>query len=165
MALAPIGGLHVAARDQAFCGLHRAGAKGGSVWSVVGDLFGGLHPGTLRVRYGRERVLREARLSVVGMRDLREAPRASGGTPRRRSTQSLTRLHGRVKEKTNRCGVVSNRRCRAGSCGPHARRVNQIVSVSRHAKREQTHPIITAATSLIAAADGTHGGDGPILHV
>ena len=31
-------------------------------------------------REGREGVLRESRLSVVGMRDLREAPRASGGT-------------------------------------------------------------------------------------
>lgn len=128
--LAPVGGLHEPTCDQALCSLHRAEAEGCSVWSVVGDLFGGLHPGTLRVRQGREGVLRESRLSVVGVRDLREAPRASGGTSRRRSTQSLTRYHGRVKEKTNRCRVVFERRCRDGSRGPHVRAVNEIVSVS-----------------------------------
>jgi hypothetical protein len=127
--LAPVGGLHEPAYDQAPCGLHRAEAEGCSVWSVVGDLFGGLHPGTLRVRYGREGVLRESRLSVVGMRDLREAPRASGEPPRKRSTQSLSRRDAGVKEKTNRCRVVSKRRCRAGSRGPHVRTVNEIVFV------------------------------------
>jgi hypothetical protein len=132
MPFAPVGGLHKPAYDQAPCGLHRAEAEGGSIWRVVGDLFGGLHPGTLRVRYGREGVLRESRLSVVGMRDLREAPRASGGTPRKRSTQSLSRRDAGVKEKTektNRCRVVSKRRCRAGSRGPHVRTVNEIVFV------------------------------------
>ena len=135
------------------------GCDGGLAGAAVDLVNGG------RVRQGREGVLRESLLSVVGMRDLREAPRASGGTPRRRSIQSLTRHLGGVKEKTNRCRVVSKRRCRAGSRGPLARTVNEIVSVSRHARREQTHPINTAATSLTAAADGGHGGDGPILHV
>ena len=57
--------LNESARDQALCSLDRAEAEGCSIWRVARYLFGGLHPGTLRVRHAREGVLRESRLSLL----------------------------------------------------------------------------------------------------
>jgi len=51
--------------DQTLRGIERAEAQGCSVWRVVRDLFAGHHLGTLRVRHGSERDLRESRLSLL----------------------------------------------------------------------------------------------------
>ena len=96
--------------------------------------------GILRVQHEREGVSRESRLSVVGMRDLREAPHASGRTPWRRSTQFLPRLSVGVKEKTNRRRVVSTRRCGHRNRGPFGTHCEMIVSVSRYAKTKAKPP-------------------------
>jgi hypothetical protein len=105
--LASVAGRFEAARDKPLGCSEHAEPERGSIRSVRGDLFGGLHPGTPRVRNGRERVLRESRLSRVGDAGFARGPANSGRALRKRSTQSLTRPGGGVKEKTNRCRVVS----------------------------------------------------------
>ena len=99
--------------DQTLRGIERAEAQGCSVWRVVRDLFAGHHLGTLRVRHGSERDLRESRLSLLLV----------GGVLRRVRLACAYLLN---------CAFDVNIRRAQGECKPEAsvREIDQIAECS-----------------------------------
>jgi hypothetical protein len=86
VSLAAVGSFHVPAFDQALRGVDGAKAHRCSIGRVVGNLFGGLHLGTLLVQRGREGVSRESRLSLMG----RELSKVALGARLSNRTVSIT---------------------------------------------------------------------------